>query len=207
MRPLFAALVGIFALTAPFLRVSWTSHDMDALTVQADGLKESIVECLTEGRQALVRFEVRLCRRRSGWLDRCETPRTELRTVEYDGITESYRVVSDRFGDLPEATAVGVPSRDEATRMVVTSDSFPLSFLERDEPGLVKNPKAYAAVRTIYRCKGSSTRTFAHLSRLLTFGLLNVVESVSDWHDFSLAPEDAVSPEQAAPVEELQEAQ
>ncbi len=187
----FAALIilGALSLGGNFLFVNWSTPLKDAVTIRVPGLEEPVAECLGAGKQARVRFEVRLCRRRSVWLDHCQSPRSEMHHVEYDGITESYRVVSDRFGDTEDPTAVGVPSRDQAVREVLVSHRLSVPFLEREEVGLSRQSEAYISVRTIFRCIGSSSRTFAHLSRFLTFGLLNVVESVSDWHDFSLEPE------------------
>jgi len=177
------------AAAGPFITADWSSPEKDAVTIRSAGWEESALECLESGKQARVRFEARLCRRRAAWLDRCESSRSEVHTLEYDGITESYRLVADRFGDVPEATAVGIPSREEAVRELLRSESLPLAFLGREEPELVQNRASYLSVRTIFRCKGTSSRTFAHLSRLLTFGVLDVVESRSDWHEFALFPE------------------
>lgn len=183
-----ALLLGAFSLVQHFLDVNWSTTAKDSVTIRVPGLAEPVSECLSAGKQARVRFEVRLCRRRSAWLDHCQSPRSEMHTVEFDAITESYRVVSDRFGDTEDPTAVGIPGRDQAVEEMLVSHRVAIPFLERDEEGLSRDPRAYISVRTIFRCVGSSSRTFAHLSRFLTFGLVNVVESVSDWHDFSLEP-------------------
>lgn len=189
MQVVLPLIVAALALAEPFLSVDWTSSDRQGVNVVVPGLRGSVQECLAEGNQARVRFEFRLCRKRGAWLDRCEYARSELHTVEYDGITETYRVVSDRYGDVSEATAVGVPNREEAAEQVLRTENLPLSFLVREDPEILAHPGAYLSVRTIFRCKGASSRTFAHLSQFLTLGLVNVVESTSDWEDFSLRPE------------------
>lgn len=189
MQVVSPLIVAALALVEPFLSVDWTSSDRQGVNVIVPGLRGSVQECLSEGNQARVRFEFRLCRKRGAWLDRCEYARSELHTVEYDGITETYRVVSDRYGDVSEATAVGVPNREEAAEQALRTENLPLSFLVREDPEILGHPGAYLSVRTIFRCKGASSRTFAHLSRFLTLGLVNVVESTSDWEDFSLRPE------------------
>lgn len=191
MQGILTFIFSALSVVEPFLSVDWYSSDRQGVSLVVPGLRGAVQECLAEENQARIRFEFRLCRKRSVWLDRCGYARSELHTVEYDGITESYRVVSDRFGDVSEATAVGIPSREEAAEVTLRSENLPLSFLVRDDPELIQHPGAYISVRTIFRCKGASSRTFAHLSRFLTLGLVNVVESTSDWEDFPLSPEAA----------------
>ncbi len=186
MRGFLLFLIGALGVTEPFMVVRWASPEHQTVSIDVPGLQGDVDECLAEGRQARVRLEIRLCRKRSAWLDRCEYARSELHTVEFDGITESYRVVSDRFGDVSEATAVGLPVRENAVDQVLRSESLPLAFLARETPGLLQDPGAYISVRTIFRCKGASTRTFAHLSLFLSLGLVNTVESTSEWSDFPL---------------------
>jgi hypothetical protein len=169
------------------LQVRWTTPLQTSLTIEAFDREDQVVECLESTLQARIRFEVRVCRRRSGWLDHCEDARTELHTAEFDEVTESYRVVSDRLGDEAEAIAVGLPTRTEAVKAIRTLDNFPLAFLIRDEREILSNSKAYLQIRTIFTCRGGNNRTLAHLSRILTLGLLNTVEDRSDWSDFSLS--------------------
>ena len=189
MRGLLLLLIGALGVAEPFMVVQWASPEHKSVSIAVPGLQGNVDECLAEGRQARIRLEIRLCRKRSAWLDHCEYARSELHTVEFDGITESYRVVSDRFGDVSEATAVGLPVREDAVNQVLRSESLPLAFLARETPGLLADRAAYISVRTIFRCKGASSRTFAHLSLFLSLGLVNTVESTSEWSDFPLFPE------------------
>lgn len=189
MQGILVFILGALSVAEPFLSVNWATPEKRGVSIVVPGLRGAVQECLADGNQARIRFEFRLCRRRSAWLDRCEHSRSELHTAEYDGITESYRVVSDRFGDVSEATAVGIPSREDAAELVLHAENLSLPFLVRDDEALLHHPGAYISVRTIFRCKGASSRTFAHLSRFLTLGLVNVVESTSDWEDFSLLTE------------------
>jgi hypothetical protein len=109
-----------------------------------------------------------------------------LHTVTYDEVTESYRVVSDRLNDEQEPIALEISSRSEAVRLVTSLENLPLSFLTREEPDMLGHSGAYVQVRTVFTCRGNSSRPFTHLSRILTFGLLNNVEERSDWFDFAL---------------------
>ncbi len=178
------AAISLSVLAA--LQVAWSTKDQHGLTIAAVERQEEVRECLEASLLARVRFEVRLCHRRESWFDGCEETRTEVHTIQFDEVTESYRVVSDRIGDKLEATAVGVPSRAEAVRLSLTVPQMPLEFLARDNPALVGKTGTYVQVRTGISCRGGGPRMFAHLSRILTLGLVNTVESRSSWHDFTL---------------------
>jgi hypothetical protein len=127
-----------------------------------------------------------MCRRRAGWFDYCRDPRFEAHTVTYDEVTESYRVVIDRLDDVQEPIALEIASRDEAVGLVTTVEDLKLSFLAGSEVSLLADRDAYMQVRTIFSCRGNSSRPFAHISKFLTLGLLNNVEDRSEWQDVNL---------------------
>lgn len=179
-----AVLTFIFGL----VQVTWTTPAKTAVSVSAPERQEEIVECLSSSLQARLRFDLRLCHRRSGWFDGCEEPRSELHTVQFDEVTESYRFVSDRLGDELESNAVGIPARSEAVKLATMAQDIPLAFLARDEQELLNRADTYIQVRTIFVCRGDINRTIAHLSRIITLGLVNVVEDSSGWSDFDLHP-------------------
>ena len=182
--PLFFALVN----------VRWASNAHEGITIEAPGREAHIVDCLSSSQQARLRFELRLCRKRSGWVDHCQDARGELHTARYDEVNESYRVVSDRFGDDLEPTAVNVASRTEAVRLTRNVQNLPLHFLVRDEPDLLNHPQAYLQIRTVFMCRGNSSRPLAHLSRIITLGLIDTVEDRSDWQDFTLSQHQVFRP-------------
>lgn len=184
-------LVGLFAMGASYFQVQWVDVTQQAVTVRASGVESEIEECLDNGREVKLRLELRLCRRRGSWLDACAEQRTQHHAVSYDSITESYKVVTDRLGDDAEPVAVGIPSRSDAVAATVTAENIPLSFLARDETELLSHERAYLQARAVFVCKGSVNRTVAQLSQILTFGLVNVVESDSGWMDFPVHPKHA----------------
>lgn len=181
-------LVSLLAMGSTFFQVHWVDSSMTSVTIRAVGVEEEMAECLEAGREAKLRFEMRLCRKRSSWLDACAEERTQHHAVSFDSITESYKVVSDRLGDDVDPVAVEIPSRTDAITATVTAENLPLSFLARDEENLLSHDKAYLQARTVFACKGSVNRTVAHLSQILTLGIVNVVESDSGWMDFSVHP-------------------
>jgi hypothetical protein len=179
-------LLPFLAVTIPLVDVQWTTPAQQAVNIIAQHRGPEILECLEGALKAKLRFEVRVCRRRSGWIDFCEEPRSELHTVTYEEVTESYRVVSDRLNDEQEPIALEISSRSEAVRLATTLENLPLSFLTREEPEMLSHARAYLQVRTVFTCRGNSSRPFTHISRIVTFGLLNNVEDRSDWYDFAL---------------------
>ena len=191
MRSVFlraSFLVAFLALGSTFFQVHWVDSSMTSVSIRATGVEEEMAECLEAGREAKLRFEMRLCRKRSSWLDACAQERTQHHSVTFDSITESYKVVSDRLGDEVDPVAVEIPSQKDAIAATVTAENLPLSFLVRDEDILLSHERAYLQARTVFACKGSVNRTIAHLSQILTFGIVNVVESDSGWMDFSVRP-------------------
>lgn len=188
MSSFISGFAAILTVVIGLVQVNWASPGKAAISIAAPQRQPEILECLSSSLQARLRFDVRLCHRRSGWFDGCEESRSELHTVQFDEITESYRVVSDRFGDDLEPVAVGIPARSEAIKVATSLQDLPLTFLARDEQQLLDQQDTYIQVRTIFVCRGEVNRTLAHLSRIITLGLVNVVEDSSGWSDFELHP-------------------
>lgn len=188
-------LIGLLAMGSTFFRVNWVDSSKTSVTIRATGVEEEMRECLEASREAKLRFEVRLCRKRSSWLDACAEERTQHHSVSFDSITESYKVVTDRLGDDIDPVSVEVPSLKDAVEATITAEKLPLSFLARDEGDLVGHDRAYLQARTVFVCKGSVNRTVAHLSQVLTLGIVNVVESDSGWVDFSVRPKQDREPQ------------
>ena len=189
MLALTRSLLGIFLtplVPLALIDVNWSTNRQESINIGAPTRAADIQECLESSLKARLRFEVRLCRKRSGWFDHCEDARSELHTATYDEVTESYRVVADRLNDDGEPISVEVPTRGEAIKLVTAIENFPMSFLTREEPEILKHSGAYLQVRTVFTCRGNSSRPFAHISRILTLGLLNNVENLSEWSDFGL---------------------
>jgi hypothetical protein len=178
--------MALLTMGSTFFQVHWVDSSMRAVTIRAKGVEEEINDCLEAGREVKLRFEMRMCRKRSSWLDACAAERTMHHSVSFDSITESYKVVTDRLGDDVDPVSVEIPSRKDSIVATVTAENVPLSFLARDETGLLHHDRAYLQARTVFVCKGSVNRTVAHLSQILTFGIVNVVESESGWMDFSV---------------------
>jgi hypothetical protein len=179
-------LVALLGMASTYFQVVWVDSSHTAVTIRAPGARQEVAECLEGGREAKLRFQVRLCRKRQSWLDACASERTQHHSISYDSITESYKVIKDRLGDDADPVAVGMPSREDAVNAAISAENVPFSFLARDESNLLGHEQGYLQARMIFVCKGSINRTIGQLSQILTFGILNVVESDSGWLDFSV---------------------
>jgi len=189
---MFGLVTLVFSLavaTEPSLLVHWSSREHVAVSVRGQDLEQDVLECLESGRQARVRIEMQLCRRRTGWFDSCSEPRPWSQSVEFDPITESYRLLSDKWRDEEESVVVGIPARAEAIRTVTAVEEVPLTVLANSDQRLLSSPTRYLNVRTLFSCRGDVNRTLGRISPVLTFGLLNVVESDSGWKQFDMQAE------------------
>jgi hypothetical protein len=190
MGGLLSLFLVVAALAQSPVEVNWSKvGDVTAISVRAHDVSEDVLECLDRAKQARVRFEVRLCSRRSAWFDSCEGLRSEIHSIEYEPISESYRVVTDRFGDDDDRVAVGIPTLRDAVKATTTVEGLSLGFLARGQDEIVREEGAYVQVRTVFSCRGGVNRTLARLSQILTLGIVNVVETTSEWYDFELFPE------------------
>jgi hypothetical protein len=69
----------------------------------------------------------------------------------------------------------------------LTVEGVPVIFLASGDEKLANDPAAYIQVRGTFSCKGSVNRTLARLSQLFTLGIVNAVETTTDWYDFEIA--------------------
>ncbi len=194
MRPLLIVVVIAAASTQGLFNVFWTSNEKQAVTVYGAGLAQSVLECLDSSRQSRVRIDFRVCRRSPAWFDSCRPSRSGLNTIEFDPITESYRVVSDLLGDDSEPASIGIPSRAEAVEVVLQTKTIPLGYLAQEDTTVLQERGTYIQVRATTSCRGSVNRFFANVSQILTLGMINVVESTTDWNDFSLTSDITTPP-------------
>ncbi len=184
--PVLQVFVAVAALVAPF-QVQWTTQHRDAVSIEALGVTDAVVECLDAGRRARLKFEFRLCRSSPSWFDSCRPSQSGVNTIEFDSISDSFKVVSDLRADESDAVAVGVTVRREALQMAREVRSLALEYLAQGDTTVVKEPGAYIQVRVTTSCRGSVNRVLSSLSEVLTLGLVTAGESTTEWFDFALS--------------------
>lgn len=171
----------------PDLTVNWSGGELSAVRIVADGKEEVISQCIQSGLEVRYRYELRLCKRRLLWADFCTDESVQTRTMQFDPISESYRVVVDKIGDREPAKITTFPTLDGALRAVnsLTSPSLDqLGFNEKDFPS---SRLPYLGVRVVTDCKGDYNETIARISSFITLGLIDIGTFDSGWVDFALS--------------------
>ena len=182
-----AVVAILIFLLPPQLAVRWSGGSYQGIKAVMDGYDPALEQCARSGLEVHYRYELKLCRRRSMWLDACAVPRVEQRSVQYDPISESYTVNSDRLDDEEPPRAVKTASFAEAMQQVVLVPYMSLAFLDRDRIGVERYPDSYVSARVVSECRGSYTQALSRLSYFLSLGLLRTSGSDTGWVDFQLS--------------------
>jgi hypothetical protein len=185
----FVSTVAALALVAGPFQVQWSSPQREALSIRVVGAEAALGECLDSGRKGRLKVEFRVCRSSPAWFDSCRPTQSGINSIEFDAISESFRVVSDLRDDGSDAIAVGMPNRPEALQAAVEVRALPLEFLAQGDTFVLKEPGTYVQLRATTSCRGSVNRILVHLSEIVTLGMVTAGESASDWFDFTLATE------------------
>lgn len=176
-------LLGVPASAAPDVKVNWATPAHDQINISVDGYDELRKECVKSGFQVRYRFELQLCRPRTLWLDSCHNRRLVTHAIEYDPVGDSYKVVSDLFGDQAEPTAWEGSSEAEALAQLTRVKAFPLAFLGGASD---QAAQSYVTVRVLSECKGEYDPIMSKLSYFLSLGLIRISGFDSGWIHFDL---------------------
>ena len=182
MPYLSALILLIFAFPEP--RMNWVDKLTGAVRIEVPGDQELLSRCIESGLQLRFRFQFRLCRKRTGWLDGCGDDVKEVHTMQFDPASESYRVEIDRFGDADDPVATTVAGLVEARKMVAAVPDLALDDLGGDSKSL--KPRSYIGVRVVADCKGGLDSMMLELSNIVTFGLVRIDRFDSGWVAFEL---------------------
>lgn len=186
IRFLFLVLPVLFAI--PQLSMKWVGDSKTDVTFRLMHHDPLVMECQKSGSDVYYRYEYQMCRRRSGWFDRCGPTAIETRTLRWDPISENYTVISDRLGDPEPASSSNYTSLEEAFEDLSSVRSVTLSSLS-DEQLPRKNDwlNRYIRLRAKFTCKGQTNKTLDRISSIVTLGLVSVGTSDSGWIDFNLS--------------------
>lgn len=168
------ALLFPLLLALPTLSMKWKDEQRKDLEIRLEGTTASEAECLTNGLTVAYRYEFKFCRKRLWWVDACGDEIIEIRTLEYEPISESYFVSVDRLGDEEPPQQFMSLSREEALHDVSHAE-------------LKSKPKStYVQARVRYTCKGDGSPVLDRISNILSLGLVSLGTYQSDWIDFYL---------------------
>lgn len=182
MLPPLIAWVQIMMLSLQPV-VNWVGSD--AVRIVAQGREELLNRCMESGIEVRYRFDMRYCRRRSGWFDSCSDQRSEIHILQFDPISEIYRVTVDRHGDEQGPIQHTYASSDEAYSVLTEIPAVPLQFVARDE-AVSSDANHYVGVKVVADCKDSFGSSMLDISYLITFGLVKINRFDSGWIAFNL---------------------
>ena len=182
--PIFLILPLLFGL--PTISVNWSDPTHKAFTVRVIEHDPLLLQCKTSGLEVYYRFDMKLCRRRTAWFDECKAGRREIHSLQWDPISESFRVESDRHGDVEGPVISNISSFEEAVDEISAVRSIPLDFLTEDDLSFGGENNLYLRTKVSFTCRGQSSQTLDRLSSILTLGLVSIGSSNSGWIDFNI---------------------
>jgi hypothetical protein len=149
--------------------------------------KESVMaECVRAGLEVRYRFSLRVCSRLGGWFDPCKNKRDDIRSIEFDPITNQYLIQKDRLGDNSPPTVLRVKSPREALATAQSTDPFTINFLAYGDSEFLARQGVYIEVRSRGYCKNGQT-DFENIINILTFDLLEANRFDTGWESFNIS--------------------
>jgi len=175
------AFIGL-VLAVPDLAVQWAAKSHQEINISVGATDGRLQSCLNSGFDIRYRFEIKLCSTRANLLIDCRAPVILIRTLEYDPISESYRVTSDFLSDEEEPESFIASSREEGLNSMASIRQMPLVSL-----GWGKDPKQqFVNVRLTSDCKGEYNETLARIGYFLSLGIVRFNEHTTGWISFAL---------------------
>ena len=181
---ILAALPLLFAL--PEFRINWKDSRHDALNVSISGYNETVERCIESGLEVRYRYELQLCRRRTLWFHACKERNVVLQSLQFDPISEMYKVTRDRLGDDRGAVRTSAGTFEEGLAAASNVSDLPLGFLSGGDQAFVSDPRLYVSARVLATCRGEYNETLARIGYFLTLGLVKVSAFNTGRIDFNL---------------------
>lgn len=172
--------------------VNWsTANQFDAVRIAVSGEDANVSNCVKSGLELFYRFELMLCRKRSLWFDKCEHTQVYLQSMQFDPISEIYKVSLDFIGDKKPAAESSHTSFERALELIRSVSAIALESFGGDlAPGIAlsdeKRSRSYLSARVISACRGDYSETLERISYFVSLGLLRTSGFDSGWIDFRL---------------------
>lgn len=175
------------AAAAPELRVNWFDKSESSLKVSVTGTSDILRECIESGLEIRYKYYAKLCRKRNYWADSCSAEQIETHAIQFDPISENYRVTVDIRDDNREPLVNHRPTLEEALTALSSIDAMPLESFDNFKDGVIGSGREFISVRVVSDCKGEYNKALARISYFLTFGLMRISGFSTGWVDFNLA--------------------
>ncbi len=170
-------------LLVPSTIVRWLP-DRSGFHISLEEQDKHILQCIQTGLEVRTRMEFKLCRRRSGWFDRCGDNQLLTRSVHYDPVTENYRIVTDLLNDSAPPATLLETDVDKAQKLM---QDFTIPAETVLDPEMVQPGKTiYIGVRIRGYCERDEKSLFVQIPYYLTFGMFRFAGFDTGWVDYEL---------------------
>jgi hypothetical protein len=160
------------------LAVKWDNPERTSVMIEVTKHDAGMEECRQSGAEVYYRYESEICVRRKSWGENCKKVLVNTRTLSVDPISETYSVVSDRWGDDVPAEK---HSYTEYSQALVGLSQVPAVPIDLDE---AERRRQFMNVRVRFICKGQSSALLTRLSQIITLGIAPAEGIDSGWQEF-----------------------
>ena len=174
-----------FFLSLLLLPYVVATYQDDAVVASIREKGSIMEECVQAGLEVRYRFSLRVCAPLQGWFDPCKNKRDDIRSIEFDPITNQYLIQKDRLGDNTPPTLFRVKSADEALAAAQSTDPFVLDFLAFGDNEFLSRDRVYVEVRSKGYCKKGVTYLETIIDTL-TFDLFETNRFDTGWESFEI---------------------
>ncbi len=191
-KPLFFySIIPVLLLTSALqlasLRINLLATDNEKIRLLLASEERVINTCLSSGLELQFKYEVRACKRRYTWFDKCGSSSVINKVLLFNPINETYRLVSDSDGVVSTQT---FSNRKEALSDALQVEDLALLQIAGGRKDLINSRRSYLSARVECTCKGRYSKTLSELSYYLTLGLVSLGGFETGWINFALTRSD-----------------
>lgn len=169
----------------PDMLVDWVGSGNAAVHVSVRPNVEVLETCLQAGMEVRFRFEAQLCRRRSMWLPDCGERLQVIHGIQYDPISETYQLSSDRIGDRKPEETLTLESREESLAFASRLQNLSLKELGLGS-SFRDSERAFLSLKATSDCRGEYSEILSRIGYYLSLGLVKINAFDSGWVAYEL---------------------
>ena len=172
-------------LMVPTASIRWRA-DRQGLKVELEQPDGHLLECIKGGLEVRYRLELKVCRQRSSWFDKCGETQLLTRSVQYDPISENYTLTTDFINDAMPPTVQLETDADKAEREMQEFSISGSSEIRPEDVELIQQNNIYVGVRVRGYCQRDDQSLVAQIPYYLTFGIFRFAGFDTGWVDYQL---------------------
>ena len=162
------------------------SRSNASVTIAITGSDDVMNKCARGGLELRYQFQIEMCHERSLWFDSCKRTWSEKNSIQYDSVSQSFRINRDRLGDGKSPLVLYADTMGNAMKIASQSDPFDLLSLANMNQAYLDDSRTYVQLRAITYCREDDNRTFERIAGFVTTGVTGLVQFDSKWQPFSI---------------------